>query len=77
MSFPKGTGGTLLSLFVATRSKDYDLGHDVWHRRKGDLLRPDAYPAKEVKRLRTRQVTPPYELYYQQGGAHRTRLRIK
>ncbi|MGA7082361.1 MAG: hypothetical protein WCB74_19435 [Pseudolabrys sp.] len=28
--------------FVATRSKDYDLGHDVWHRRKGDLLRPDA-----------------------------------
>src|SRR5262249_34180788 len=63
--------------FVATRSNYFDLGHDVWHRRKGELLRPDAYSAKDVKRLRTRQLTPPYDLYYQQGRANGARLRIK
>ena len=52
---------------IAVRKRSYDLGHDEWIREKGDLLRPKAYPPKEVKRLQQTQVAPPFELFYQQG----------
>jgi predicted phage terminase large subunit-like protein len=52
---------------VADRARTYELGHDEWPRKKGELLRPNAYPLKEVERLRRTQVAPPFELFYQQG----------
>jgi len=52
---------------VAVETETYDLGHDVWVRTKGDILRPQAYPVSEIERLRRTQFSPPYELFYQQG----------
>ena len=63
--------------FIAGRAKKYDLGYATWHRRKGELLRPDAYSRKEIKRLQAKQLTPPYELYYQQGVGIRVTIKIK
>jgi len=63
--------------FIAAQRKKYDLGYAIWRRRKGELLRPDAYSRKEIKRLQAKQLTPPYELYYQQGVGTRARIKIK
>jgi predicted phage terminase large subunit-like protein len=52
---------------IAGRRLTYELGHDEWVREKGELLRPKAYPPKEVERLQRTQVAPPFELFYQQG----------
>ena len=52
---------------VAVETENCDLGHDVWVRTKGDILRPQAYPVSEIERLRRTQFSPPYELFYQQG----------
>ena len=52
---------------VAVRTREYDLGHDVWRRAKDSVLRPDAYPTREIDRLRRTQVAPPFELFCQQG----------
>jgi hypothetical protein len=52
---------------VADRARTYELGHDEWTREKDELLRPKAYPAAEVRRLRRTQVAPPFELFCQQG----------
>jgi predicted phage terminase large subunit-like protein len=49
--------------FIATRSQTYDLEHGLWHRMEGDLLRPDAYPPEEVKRIRA---LPNFPTLYQQ-----------
>lgn len=51
---------------IAVRRRTYELGHDVWVRETGELLRPKAYPRKEVERLQRTQVAPPFELFYQQ-----------
>jgi predicted phage terminase large subunit-like protein len=62
------SGWKLLRLpLVANRTREFDLGHDVWVREKGDVLRPDAYPAREIERLQRSQVAPPFQLFYQQG----------
>ena len=63
--------------FIATRAKDYDLGYTTWRREKGTILRPDAYSKKEIKRLQTKELTPPYHLYYQQGLGAGARIKIK
>ena len=63
--------------FIATRTRKYDLGYTIWRRRKGELLRPDAYSRKEIKRLQTKQLTPPYDLYYQQAASACARIKIK
>jgi hypothetical protein len=52
---------------VAVRTKTFELGHEEWIREKGDILRPKAYPAAEIERLRRTQVAPPFKLFYQQG----------
>jgi predicted phage terminase large subunit-like protein len=52
---------------VAVRRQTYELGHDEWVSEKGELLRPNAYPRKEVERLQRTQVAPPFELFYQQN----------
>src|SRR5450759_1882474 len=63
--------------FIATRSKDYDIGYTTWRREKGTILRADAYSTKEIKRLQTKELTPPYHLYYQQGLGTGARIKIK
>lgn len=63
--------------FIATRAKDYDLGYTIWRREKGTILRPDAFSQKEIKRLQTKELTPPYHLYYQQGLGAGARIKIK
>jgi predicted phage terminase large subunit-like protein len=57
---------TLRLPLIGIRRQTYELGHDEWVREKGDLLRPSAYPRKEVERLQRTQVAPPFELFYQQ-----------
>ena len=51
---------------IAVRTKTFDLGHEEWLREKGSVLRPTAYPPKEIERLRRTQVAPPFDLFYQQ-----------
>jgi len=46
-------GWTYLRLsLIAVKTRDYELGHEVWTRKKGELLRPKAYPKAELERLR-------------------------
>ena len=63
--------------FIATRTTNYDLGYTTWRREKGMILRPGAYSSKEIKRLQTKELTPPYHLYYQQGRGAGARIKIK
>jgi predicted phage terminase large subunit-like protein len=59
---------------IAVRTREFDLGHDVWLRERGDALRPEAYPDVEIKRLRRTQFAPPFQLFFQQGvGSAATR----
>jgi predicted phage terminase large subunit-like protein len=59
---------------VAVRTREFDLGHDIWLRERGAALRPDAYPANEIERLRRTQIAPPFDLFFQQGvGSQSTR----
>jgi predicted phage terminase large subunit-like protein len=54
--------------FIAPRAKTYQLGDGrTWERHRGDVLRPDAYPAEDINWIKKRQVAPPYALYHQQG----------
>jgi predicted phage terminase large subunit-like protein len=73
----QGGWRSIILPFTAIRAKQYDLGYAKWHRQKGELLRPDAYSQKEIKRLQTKQLTPPYDLYYQQGANAYVRIKIK
>jgi hypothetical protein len=60
---------------IADRRRTYELGHEEWIREKGDVLQPAAYPPFEIERLRRTQVTPPFELFYQQGLGSQAALR--
>jgi predicted phage terminase large subunit-like protein len=73
----QGGWRSIILPFIATRAKDYDLGYTTWRRKKGAILRPDAYTRKEIKRLQTKELTPPYDLYYQQGRGAGARIKIK
>jgi predicted phage terminase large subunit-like protein len=74
----QGGWRTIVLPFIAARMKNYNLGYTVWQRKKGTLLRPDAYSKKEIKRLQTAELTPPpFYLYYQQGQGTGARLKIK
>jgi predicted phage terminase large subunit-like protein len=62
--------------FIAMRARDYDLGTRVWHRRKGDLLRPSAFRLADIAKLRSAK-GPGFETLYQQTPGRRERLRFK
>jgi phage terminase large subunit-like protein len=53
--------------FQAVRTEAFDLGYRTWTRERGTILRPDAYTEKAIANMPKVQVTPPYELYFQQG----------
>jgi predicted phage terminase large subunit-like protein len=51
---------------IAPRDQTYKTAYGRWHRRKGELLRPDADDVERIERLRWKLVNPPFELLYQQ-----------
>jgi predicted phage terminase large subunit-like protein len=62
---------------IAPRSRTYELeGGDVWNRKKGELLRPDALTKCAIERLRDSK-QPGFETLQQQNPGGRDRLRIK
>jgi predicted phage terminase large subunit-like protein len=67
----------LLLPLVAVRRRTYKLGHGEWVREKGDVLRPSAYPTREIERLRRTQLEPPFELFHQQGLGAQGSLKIR
>jgi predicted phage terminase large subunit-like protein len=71
-------GWQQLSLpLIATRRREYDLGDgEVWERKKGELLRPDAFTKRDIRRLRDSK-QPGFETLQQQNPGGIDRLRIK
>jgi predicted phage terminase large subunit-like protein len=62
---------------IAMRSRTYDLGEgELWERKKGELLRPDAFTKQDIRRLRDSK-QPGFETLQQQNPGGRDRLRIK
>jgi predicted phage terminase large subunit-like protein len=62
-----GEWDQLALAFQAVKTETFDLGYRMITREKGTILRPDSYTEKAIANLPQVQVTPPYELYYQQG----------
>ncbi len=63
--------------FIARRARRYELGNgDVWKRKKGELLRPDAFDRRDIARLRAAK-QPGFETLYQQNPGRNERLRLK
>jgi predicted phage terminase large subunit-like protein len=62
---------------IAMRSRTYDLGEgELWERKKGELLRPDAFTKQDIRRLRDSK-QPGFETLQQQNPGGGDRLRIK
>jgi predicted phage terminase large subunit-like protein len=62
--------------FIAPRDQDYDLGGGrTWHRKKGELLRPNAFSQREIERIKN-TINPDFEALYQQflGEGHSIRI---
>jgi predicted phage terminase large subunit-like protein len=73
----KGGWKQLKLPLIAMRSRTYDLGGgEVWERKKGELLRPDAFTKRDIRRLRDSK-QPGFETLQQQHPGGRDRLRIK
>jgi predicted phage terminase large subunit-like protein len=73
----KGGWKQLKLPLIATCRRKYDLGDgEVWERKKGELLRPDAFKQSDIQRLRCSK-QPGFETLYQQNPAGPDRLRIK
>lgn len=51
---------------IATRDQTFKTIYGDWVRRKGSVLRPNAYDEKTIKRLRVRLVNPGFDLFCQQ-----------
>jgi predicted phage terminase large subunit-like protein len=62
---------------IAPRARTYETDDGlVWQRRKGELLRPDAFTTRDIGRLR-RMKRPDFETLQQQNPGERDRLRVK
>jgi predicted phage terminase large subunit-like protein len=72
------SGWKLVKLpLVATRKRNYKIeGRMAWPRRKGELLRPDAFTPRDIERLR-RAKQPSFETLQQQNPGARDGPRIK
>ncbi len=62
--------------FEAPRDQTYVFGARSWYRKKGELLRPNAFSQAEVNRIKL-IINPDYEALYQQflGEGHSIRIR--
>ena len=73
----KGGWKQLKLPLIAQRARTYELeGGDVWNRKKGELLRPDAFTKRDIRRLRDSK-QPGFETLQQQNPGGSDRLRIK
>jgi predicted phage terminase large subunit-like protein len=62
---------------IAPRTRTYELkGGQFWFRKKGELLRPDAFAKRDIERLRASK-QPGFEMLQQQNPGGNDRLRIK
>lgn len=62
---------------IAPRARRYKLGKgEVWQRKKGELLRPDAFEPRDIARLPAAK-QPGFETLYQQNPGGNERLRLK
>lgn len=63
--------------FIARRACRYERGDGTfWERKKGELLRPDAFDRRDIARLRAAK-QPGFETLYQQNPGRHERLRLK
>ncbi len=62
--------------FIAPKDQDYNLGGRVWHRKKGELLRPDAFTEADIERVKS-IVDPDFEALYQQFLGETSSIRIR
>ena len=74
----KEGGWKLVQLpLIARRSRVYQASDGfVWHRQKGELLRPDAFTMHDIDRLRSMK-RPSFETLQQQNPGARERLAIR
>lgn len=56
---------------VALSDASYDTDYGSWRRRKGDLLRPDAFDAEDIEHLQTQAHNPDFDMLYQQNADDR------
>lgn len=61
--------------FIAPKDQDYDFGTRVWQRKKGELLRPDAFTEADVARIKS-IMNPDFEALYQQFLGETSSIRI-
>jgi predicted phage terminase large subunit-like protein len=62
---------------IAWRARSYHLADgDIWHRKKGELLRPDAFGWTDIEERRASK-RPGFETLQQQNPGRNSRLRIK
>ena len=73
----KGGWQELKLPLIALRTRTYEFADgEIWTRKKGELLRPDAFTQRDVKRLRQSK-QPGFETLQQQNPGGSDRLRIK
>jgi predicted phage terminase large subunit-like protein len=51
---------------IATKDATYQTTKGVWHRKRGELLRPDCYSPEELEDLRESSLNPSFGMLYQQ-----------
>ena len=56
---------------VARSDASYDTDYGRWRRRKGDLLRPDAFDPEDIEDLKAQAHNPDFEMLYQQNADDR------
>ena len=61
---------------IATRDETYDTEYGLWHRRKGELLRPDAEDEDDIAQFKKTLVNPDFDMLYQQDCDGQARLPI-
>ena len=52
---------------MAVKTKTYDTCYGPWRRKKGEVLRAKGYDRRRVEERRRASISPPFDLYYQQG----------
>jgi predicted phage terminase large subunit-like protein len=62
----QGNWAHVILPLVATRDQTYGTGSLRWHRRKGELLQPEAEDEDEIARRKTLLVNPDFDMLYQQ-----------
>jgi predicted phage terminase large subunit-like protein len=62
----QGNWAHVILPLVATRDQIYETDYGRWHRRKGELLQPEAEDEDEIARRKTLLVNPDFGLLFQQ-----------